>query len=208
MSETSARKNILDKIKAALAKPTPLPFNEQTQDKPLYQPPPEDNAVLFAEHFTALGGKFSFCISEAEAAKTFLQLCSANKWEKIYCAEPTLLRLFPEMEWHGDIASCHVALTTCERLVARTGSMLLSSATGRVPSVYAPVHVCLAYASQMVYDIGEALQATQQKYGGNLPSLVTLATGPSRTADIEKTLVVGVHGPKEVYCLLVDDVAV
>jgi L-lactate dehydrogenase complex protein LldG len=35
--------------------------------------------------------------------------------------------------------------------------------------------------------------------------MITLATGPSRTADIEKTLVVGVHGPKEVYLFLVDD---
>ncbi|HNU15372.1 MAG TPA: LUD domain-containing protein, partial [Chitinophagaceae bacterium] len=43
-----------------------------------------------------------------------------------------------------------------------------------------------------------------EKYGNNLPSLITFATGPSRTADIEKTLVVGVHGPKEVYLFLVE----
>ncbi len=89
-----------------------------------------------------------------------------------------------------------------------SGSMVLSSAAGRVPSVYAPVHVCAAYASQLVYDIGDALRVTQQKYGAKLPSFITLATGPSRTADIEKTLVVGVHGPKEVFCFLIDDVGV
>jgi len=44
----------------------------------------------------------------------------------------------------------------------------------------------------------------KEKYGENLPSLITLATGPSRTADIEKTLVVGVHGPKEVFCFLIE----
>jgi L-lactate dehydrogenase complex protein LldG len=44
----------------------------------------------------------------------------------------------------------------------------------------------------------------KEKYGGHLPSLITLATGPSRTADIEKTLVVGVHGPKEVFCFLIE----
>ena len=44
----------------------------------------------------------------------------------------------------------------------------------------------------------------REKYKNNLPSLISLATGPSRTADIEKTLVVGVHGPKEVFCFLVD----
>jgi L-lactate dehydrogenase complex protein LldG len=49
------------------------------------------------------------------------------------------------------------------------------------------------------------LQSLKEKYKNNLPSLITFATGPSRTADIEKTLVVGVHGPKEVYVFLVDE---
>ena len=67
------------------------------------------------------------------------------------------------------------------------------------------MHICIAYTSQLVYDISEALHFLQLKYKENLPSFITLATGPSRTADIEKTLVVGVHGPKEVYLFLVDD---
>jgi L-lactate dehydrogenase complex protein LldG len=71
--------------------------------------------------------------------------------------------------------------------------------------VYAPVHICVAYTSQLVYDIKDGLERVKEKYRDNLPSLITLATGPSRTADIEKTLVVGVHGPKEVYCFVVDD---
>ncbi|MEJ7681251.1 MAG: LUD domain-containing protein [Segetibacter sp.] len=92
-------------------------------------------------------------------------------------------------------------------MIARTGSILMSSAqaSGRTTSVYAPVHICVAYTSQLVYDIKEGLQILKEKYAGKLPSLITLATGPSRTADIEKTLVVGVHGPKEVYVFLVED---
>ncbi len=76
--------------------------------------------------------------------------------------------------------------------------------TGRTTSVYAPVHICIAYAKQLVYDIKEALRVLKEKYDGHIPSSITFATGPSRTADIEKTLVVGVHGPKEVYLFLVD----
>jgi L-lactate dehydrogenase complex protein LldG len=91
-------------------------------------------------------------------------------------------------------------------LVARTGSIVLSSAQqqGRTASVYAPIHICIAFVDQLVEDIKDALAAAREKHGSQFPSLLTLATGPSRTADIEKTLVVGVHGPKEVYLFLVE----
>jgi L-lactate dehydrogenase complex protein LldG len=84
--------------------------------------------------------------------------------------------------------------------------MVLSSkvSSGRTTSVYAPVHICIAKTSQLVYDIKDAIESLKKKYGENLPSQISFATGPSRTADIEKTLVVGVHGPKEVYCFLID----
>ena len=83
---------------------------------------------------------------------------------------------------------------------------MMSSAqqSGRTVSVYAPVHICIAYTDQLVYDIKNALAQMKEKYKNNMPSLITLATGPSRTADIEKTLVVGVHGPKEVFCFLIE----
>jgi len=51
----------------------------------------------------------------------------------------------------------------------------------------------------------EALQKVLEKYNGNMPSMISIATGPSRTADIEKTLVTGAHGPKEIFVFLVDD---
>ena len=70
--------------------------------------------------------------------------------------------------------------------------------------MYAPVHICIAYSSQLVFDIRDGLEILSEKYKNKIPSFITLATGPSRTADIEKTLVVGVHGPKEVYVFLID----
>ena len=82
--------------------------------------------------------------------------------------------------------------------------MSAAQQSGRTVSVYTPVHICIAYVDQLVYDIKDALLLIKQKYAGNIPSLITFASGPSRTADIEKTLVVGVHGPKEVYLFLID----
>jgi len=106
-----------------------------------------------------------------------------------------------------DLAGCDVSITGCEYLVARTGSIVMSAAqeSGRTTSVYAPIHICIAYNNQLLFDIKDALSFLKEKYKDNFPSFITFATGPSRTADIEKTLVTGVHGPKEVYCFLVED---
>jgi L-lactate dehydrogenase complex protein LldG len=75
---------------------------------------------------------------------------------------------------------------------------------GRVAPIFYPVHIVVAFAHQLVPDIVDALKLVQSRYGDQLPSMINLNTGPSRTADIEKTLVVGVHGPAEVYCFFVN----
>lgn len=201
----SARTNILKKIKEALEKPTPLPFPGADAIEDYLQPLQQDLVVEFAEQFTKLQGKFIFCADRKELVDQFISLCYQKQWTSIYCAEDEWRNELALPQWHDDISTAEAAITGCEFLVARTGSIALSSsANNRVPSVYAPIHICIAYSSQLVYDIRDALSAVQHKYQNSFPSLLTFATGPSRTADIEKTLVVGVHGPKEVYCFLVD----
>jgi L-lactate dehydrogenase complex protein LldG len=205
MSESLARTNILKKIKEALAQPTPLPFPKAEALGNFIQPLQQDLVVEFAEQFSKLLGKFIFCSDKNELLDAFSKLCYQNQWTKLYCVEDEWRNELQQPQWHNDIASSEAAVTGCEVLVARTGSIVLSStANNRVPSVYAPVHICIAYTSQLVYDIKDALERVKTKYQNSLPSLITFATGPSRTADIEKTLVVGVHGPKEVYCFLVE----
>jgi L-lactate dehydrogenase complex protein LldG len=206
MSNSTAKNNILKKIRMALAHPTPLPFPKSEGNDSVFQPLQQDLVVEFAEQFTQLQGKFIFCIDQAELAVHFEKLCYQNKWTKIYCAEEKWKTLIAPNSVYEDLSGCEAAVTSCELLVARTGSIVLSSVhQGRLPSVYAPVHVCVATTSQLVYDIRDGLLALKEKYRQFLPSLITFATGPSRTADIEKTLVVGVHGPKEVYCFVIDD---
>lgn len=203
---STAKNSILKKIRMALATPTPLPFPQAEGTENPVQPLSQDLVVEFAEQFSALLGKFVFCLDENELTQNLHKLFYHNQWTKIYCSEEKLKGFIPTETTHYDIASCEASVTSCEALVARTGSMILCSAQqGRIPSVYAPVHICIAYTSQLVYDIKDGLERIKANYKDNLPSLITLATGPSRTADIEKTLVVGVHGPKEVYCFVVDD---
>lgn len=204
-----AKENILKKIREALSNPVPLPFVDSEGAHSVYHAASEDDAVLFAEAFTGLGGRFSFCQNDAELLQQLQQLLQQQGWQKIYCVEQAFAPLMQQMglAHYDNLALCDASITGCEYLVARTGSMVLSSAqqNGRTGSVYAPVHICIAYNSQLLFDVKDALVFLKEKYKDAFPSLVSFATGPSRTADIEKTLVTGVHGPKEVYCFLVED---
>lgn len=203
MAVSPAKENILKRIRQALSHPVPLPFPQSEGTNSVFQPATDSLDVVFAQEFTNIQGKFSFCLSEEEMLQQVSQLIADKQWSKIYCNTEKWSDRFSNTI---SLASCDASITGCEFLVARTGSIVMSAAqqSGRTVSVYAPVHICIAYSNQLVYDVKDALQNMKEKYSGNIPSLITFATGPSRTADIEKTLVTGVHGPKEVYCFLVE----
>jgi len=97
-------------------------------------------------------------------------------------------------------------LTECDALVAQTGSVLLTarSAGGRALSVLPPHHVVLARRSQLIRDLPEAFELIRRKYGNNYPSFISFTTGPSRTGDIERILVLGAHGPKRLTVIVLD----
>jgi L-lactate dehydrogenase complex protein LldG len=210
MQISSAKENILKKIRQALVDPTPVPFPQSEGNSSVYASPTQENEIEFAENFGRISGRFVYCADITELTTQLQQLIAAQSWTQVFCREPELLRIL-EKPLQGllireDLPEADSSITNCEALIARTGSILMSSAqdSGRTVSVYAPVHICIAYTSQLVYDIRDALEMLSSKYKDQIPSFITLATGPSRTADIEKTLVVGVHGPKDVYVFLVD----
>lgn len=210
MKFSPSKESILKKIRKALSHSTPLPFPQSENNQPVFPSSSEELDVVFAEQFNALGGRFIFCVNRQELAFQFNSLLKKSDWQKVYCVEQNILDLvgnsLEDRFTEKDLADCDISVTSCECLVARTGGIVMSTAqaSGRTTSVYAPIHICIAFTSQLVYDIKDALTLVKDKYKDQLPSLITFATGPSRTADIEKTLVVGVHGPKEVYCFLVD----
>lgn len=210
MNVSASKENILKKIRKALSQSTPLPFPKSEGNESVFQVAQQEKEIEFAEQFTKLQGKFIYCINQQELAFQLNSLVKKMDWQKVYCLEDDLLKeaglqLSDRLVKTG-LADCDVSITGCECLVARTGTIVMSSAqeSGRSTSVYAPVHICIAYSNQLVYDVKDALQLVKEKYSNAIPSLITFATGPSRTADIEKTLVVGVHGPKEVYLFLVE----
>ena len=212
--EPTSKERILKNIRAALIHPTDQPFPNIDTTSSVYQQPAESLDIIFAEHFTAIQGNFIYCEDEKNFIDQLNSLSEKNNWQNLYAWEFILQdllqkNLFKRLRVGKGLEKADAGITTCECLVARTGSILVSSKkeSGRTLSVSPPVHIVVAYNSQLCYDLKEAIQYVMEKYSGNLPSMISLASGPSRTADIEKTLVLGAHGPKEVYVFYIDQPA-
>ena len=94
-------------------------------------------------------------------------------------------------------------VTGCLAAVAATGSIVTGGAAGRGGALVAPQHVCIVERRRLVDGLADLMRIVPRLGGG---SMIALQTGPSRTADIEKTLIIGVHGPKRVHVILLDGV--
>ncbi len=103
------------------------------------------------------------------------------------------------------LETCDAGITSCESIVAQTGSILVASSTsgGRALSILPHVHVVIATVDQVVPTLADAIGSVREHHGGRLPSMLSFITGPSRTGDIERILVLGAHGPKELFVILV-----
>jgi L-lactate dehydrogenase complex protein LldG len=209
---TTSKEKMLKKVRKALLERRDNPY-PNLEDQPLYEPPADDEIleVIFAEEFIAAAGQFMFCEDEIQFIESLLNLAEERNWHKIYCWEPQLQKIldlygYPFYETDKDFEQAEVGFTLCDALVARNGSIMLSNASmaGRRLSIYPSVHIVLAYTSQLVLDLKDGFKLINEKYSRRLPSMITTITGPSRTADIEKTLVLGAHGPKELFVFLLD----
>lgn len=211
MKVSPAKENILKKIRNALSQPVQLPFPNAEGNNTVFHTEHDGLEIKFAEEFSKLQGKFIFCSSRDELAENLQALVENKEWTHVHCKTPAIDKMLqpynPAYLNVGDMHTLDAAITDCEYLIARTGTIILSAAqpSGRALPVYAPYHIVIAHTHQLVFDLKDGIQKMKEKYPGQLPSMISFATGPSRTADIEKTLVVGVHGPKEVYVFLLDE---
>ena len=178
---------------------------------PLYKDSHREIEVMFAEELTRVNGQFFYCDSRLNLIEGLVDLAEKMGWKNIFASEASIKNLLEEFEfpYSSDVSKLQeadVGITCCESLIARNGSILISTGmnSGRQLMIYPPAHVVFADASQLVPDIKDGLIMLKNKYQSKIPSSITLVTGPSRTADIEKTLVLGAHGPKELYVFYLD----
>ena len=98
------------------------------------------------------------------------------------------------------LGALEATVTGCALAVATTGSIMTTSGAGRAAALIAPLHVCVVASGQLVGGLAEALRTMPRDV-----SLAALQSGPSRTADIEKTLILGMHGPGATHVVVADD---
>ncbi len=201
---------MLKKIRKALLEKRDNPY-PNLEETPLYKTNEEELEILFAQELAAVSGNFIFCENAVDFIENLLTLADKYKWRKIYCWEPQLQDLlahyeFPFYRSDKDFEQAEVGITMCEALIARNGSVMVSNANaaGRRLSIYPQQHIVIARTGQLVLDLKDAFQLLKERYS-TLPTMISTITGPSRTADIEKTLVLGAHGPKELFVFMVDD---
>ena len=206
----SSKENILKRLNTASSK-TPIPYPEVVDEKDIFSPAPEDLLKLFKEQFTALGGTYYFCNSKEELIQAILPHCENVAKDAMYCADGNLIHLLRNAGFSGlnesldIVAEGSLCISSCIGLLARTGSILFSSAQteGRSHAIAPDTQIVIAFKQQLHYNINEVVEAYISTCS-SLPSMVSLTSGASRTADIEKTLVMGAHGPKELIVVLLD----
>lgn len=210
MEESTTKEKILKSVRNALINKTDNPFRNVDFTSEVFPPQMEEPEVEFALRLNESGGTFVYCENEKAFVENLNTLISANRWTELMCSDPLLASFLNDYKIKAvppqNPLGFEVSITACDFLISRFGSILVSSAVAsRALIAGADTHLVVAKASQVVGEIKEALTAIKTKYAQRMPSQITMITGPSRTADIEKTLVIGAHGSKNLIVFMIDD---
>ena len=229
----SERTKILDRVREALAQPatvpghhhdqpgaTPPEVSEETAAGHISEWLPavgdslEDRLALFRKNSEDLKTDFRVVDSLEDLHRQIAGL--AGEWKKVAMHHGELtdavcdklglpLCRTDDGFAPSEMETCDAGISQCDALIAQTGSVLVTarSAGGRALSALPPHHIVLARRDQLLPDLPAAFALLEERYGADYPSFISLITGPSRTGDIERILVLGAHGPKRltVFCL-------
>jgi L-lactate dehydrogenase complex protein LldG len=168
----------------------------------------------FAEEVRTVGGECAVATSAGEVASAIASIVERAGARRVAVSNAPLARaavatLPPRVEVldapdRDALFGCDVGVTTAQWGVAATGSLVLVAGDERhrLASLVPPVHVAIVDADAILETLGDALACVAGD--GKVPKLVTFVTGPSRTADIELTLAIGVHGPRALHVVVLD----
>lgn len=221
-----SEREILGRIRAALKAKAPRPGAHARTGTLLAAPARrwlpivgeslDEQWELFRKNATELKADFQLFNSPEEMRQAVVRLCDAEDWSRVawhagaltnaICPTLNVPLLSTDKPYDvHEMETCEVGISECDALVAQTGSVLVTnrSAGGRALSVLPPHHLVLARREQLVADLPAAFGLLKKKYTNHYPSMISFITGPSRTGDIERILVLGAHGPKKltIFCI-------
>jgi L-lactate utilization protein LutC len=206
----SARERILNRIRQANVALDPAIDSTTVDLEEIYAPIGEAMPRFLAECEANLT-EVKITRDVNGSVHAFIELLGAVPEGRLYVQDDPTLRRFVdafagrEVLWSSSGRApedCQVTITLCEGLIAQTGSIVSSSrAGGRGGSIIPPTHIVYATSDQLIPDITTALRKAMVSDLKDA-SYFGLITGSSRTADIEKILVQGAHGPRKVAIVL------
>lgn len=174
----------------------------------------EDQVEVFRTQSGELRSEFQLHDTREQMVAALGALAKADGWQRVAthggalgepaCAGLGLPVLRTDRSYRAvDLEQCDAGISECDFLVAQTGSVVVTSrsAGGRALSVLPPHHVVVARREQLVRDLPAAFAQLRERYSASYPSFLSVITGPSRTGDIERILVLGAHGPKKLTIL-------
>ncbi len=224
---------MLGRIRSGLEKARPMLAHEaalSSHTPPPYVHAPEDDlAEQFATELRKLECDSYLCSNEAAALELIASILTSHSarqviaWDMDQIGLAGLSELLAQHEIQNEnitvggiqraaqlqeLEPATVCITGADVAIAESATIVLHSGAGRprLASLLAPIYIAVLRRSQLVRGLGEALVALRSRYPNDFfgdASTLTLITGPSRTADIELTLTLGVHGPREVHAIII-----
>ena len=203
----NARGDILNSIRSHLAASVPFDRLEQHPENPVTPSSQVNNSDLVDLFKQSVESVAGYCIVATDFTDALKQIITDLKPRRIAISDKVHL---PELEVEEvavapnahEIFSFDAGISSAQAAIAETGTLVLDSAfeRHRLLSLVPPVHIAIVSASRIRETLAEVL--TLLESAGEISPAVTFITGPSRTADIELTLAIGVHGPQELYVIV------
>ncbi len=221
MRSGDARREILQAIRTNLGSSPPVqstPSPEGRGGQEVRTPEGRGGQGVRIQHFTgqlsAVGAQWTFVRSEADAVDALARILTDAGVRRVVGSDAPVVQRILQAVGNGiaidrldglsrdDLFACDAGVTTAQWGIAETGTLVLESARerSRLLSLVPPIHVALLSTGCICESLGDALARVSTS-----SHAITFITGPSRTSDIELTLVVGVHGPQTVHVLLMEE---
>ena len=212
---TTNKEQILAELRNALIEKPEAMFEDIDLQTDTWKPISEEdgNAITFVQNFKAMGGIFIYLESEDEFGDCVKQLAPQNDWEPLWCTCPEMQTLLEKygLSYTTDPIRENkqklVGITTCDYLIAQTGSIIITdhNTDSRKAYIEPDVLLVLARADQIVEGLKEALQKQKECLDSQDLTQIVILTGTTRTYDIEHEMVQGLFGARQIAVFLIDD---